>query len=103
MKFGRIIIRSRAMGGFFPQTQTQAGLSSSGATGALLRAIEGPLDDSPFGLVVASAGDFDGEGLQDVLIGVSREARYWQFWSRGTDVQGNAVTGSSEAISVTFQ
>lgn len=43
-------------------------LLHSGATGTLIRAIEGPEEDSQYGLAVARAGDFDGDGLTDVLI-----------------------------------
>jgi hypothetical protein len=41
----------------------------SGATGALLRQIDGTLQGSRLGTSVASAGDVDGDGLADVVAG----------------------------------
>jgi len=42
---------------------------ASGATGAFLQRFDGILDGGYFGLSVAAAGDVDGDGLSDVLIG----------------------------------
>ncbi len=44
-------------------------LLASGATGAFLQRFDGILDRGYFGLSVAAAGDVDGDGLSDVLIG----------------------------------
>ncbi len=41
----------------------------SGATGSLLRDIEGAAEKSAFGFAIDSAGDVDGDGLDDLLVG----------------------------------
>jgi hypothetical protein len=63
----------------------------SGADGSLLRVLDGPSLGSRFGFAVAGAGDVNGDGHADLLIGATRA---------GADRAGRAyvVDGSSGAV-----
>jgi len=54
----------------------------SGATGALLRELQGPADGSYFGWDVGAAGDVNADGRDDVLVGAYREQV--GTWSSGS-------------------
>jgi len=66
----------------------------SGATGGLLRRIDGTFTEEAFGFAVAAAGDIDGDGIPDILVGAPGP--------NGSPGQAFVISGADGSILRTF-